>query len=79
GEAYDKVTDTFKEKSAKVVNSLKNVGIAAYSKFEKPLKKSMDVAQGSVDELSRQMSNGKLGKSVDKIAEAFGKLIEVAA
>jgi len=79
GEAYDKVTDTFKEKSAKVVNSLKNVGIAAYSKFEKPLKKSMDVAQGSVDELSRQMSNGKLGKSVDKIAEAFGKLIEAAA
>ncbi len=79
GEAYDKVTDTFKEKSAKVVNSLKNVGIAAYSKFEKPLKKSMDVAQGSVDELSKQMSNGKLGKSVDKIAEAFGKLIEAAA
>ncbi|MCR0266146.1 phage tail tape measure protein [[Clostridium] innocuum] len=79
GEAYDKVTDTFKEKSAKVVNSLKNVGIAAYSKFEKPLKKSMDVAQGSVDELSKQMSNGKLGKSVDKIAEAFGKLIEITA
>lgn len=79
GEAYDKVTDTFKEKSAKVVNTLKNVGIAAYSKFEKPLKKSMDVAQGSVDELSRQMSNGKLGKSVDKIAEAFGKLIEITA
>ena len=25
GEAYDKVTDTFKEKSTKVVNSLKNV------------------------------------------------------
>lgn len=79
GEAYDKVTDTFKEKSAKVVNSLKNVGIAAYSKFEKPLKKSMDVAQGSIDELSKQMSNGKLGKSVDKIAEAFGKLIEITA
>lgn len=79
GEAYDKVTDTFKEKSAKVVNSLKNVGIAAYSKFEKPLKKSMDVAQKSVDSLSREMSNGKLGKSVDTIAKGFGKLIEVAA
>lgn len=79
GNAYDKVTDTFKEKSAKVVNSLKNVGIAAYSKFEKPLKKSMDVAQDSVDELSKEMSNGKLGKSVDKIAEGFGKLIEVMA
>ena len=77
GNAYDKVTDTFKEKSAKVVNSLKNVGIAAYSKFEKPLKKSMDVAQDSVDELSKNMSNGRLGESVDKIAEAFGDLIEV--
>lgn len=79
GEAYDKVTDTFKEKSNKVVNSLKNVGIAAYSRFEKPLKHSMDVAQDSVDELSKQMSSGKLGKSVDKIAEAFGKLISVTA
>lgn len=79
GEAYDKVTDTFKEKSAKVVNSLKNVGIAAYAKFEKPLKKSMDVAQSSVDSLSRDMSSGKLGKSVDKIAKAFGSLIEITA
>lgn len=79
GDAYDKVTDTFKEKSIKVVNSLKNVGIAAYSKFEKPLKKSMDVAQNSVNELSKQMSTGKLGKSVDNIADAFGKLIEVTA
>lgn len=76
GEAYEKVTDTFKEKSAKVVNSLKNVGIEAYSKFEKPLKNSMDVAQKSVDELSRNMSSGKLGESVDKIADAFGDLIE---
>lgn len=79
GDAYDKITDTFKEKSVKVVNSLKNVGIAAYEKFEQPLKKSMDVAQTSVDNLSTQMSNGKLGKSVDTIADAFGELIEVTA
>lgn len=77
GDAYDKVTDTFKEKSAKVVNSLKSVGIQAYSKFEVPLKGAMDSAQKSVDSLSREMSSGKLSKSVDTIADGFADLIKV--
>lgn len=83
GEAYDKVTDTFKEKSKMVINSLENVGIQAYRKFEEPLKGAMDSAQESINELSRDMENGKLGESVDKIAEGFGvlitKTIELAA
>lgn len=77
GDAYEKVTNTFEEKSKKVVNSLKNVGIAAYDKFKEPLTRSMDAAQKSIDGLSKDMSNGKLGESVDKIAESFGKLIEI--
>lgn len=77
GEAYDKVTNTFEEKSKKAVNSLKNVGIAAYDKFKAPLSKAMDAAQKSIDSLSKSLSSGKMGKSVDKIAEGFGKLIEV--
>ena len=79
GDAYDKVTDTFKEKSAKVVNSLKNVGIAAYEKFQEPLKGAMDSAQSAIDELSKNVSSGKLNKSIEKIADAFGKLIKVSA
>lgn len=78
GEAYDKVTDTFQEKSKKVVNSFKNVGIAAYEKFQEPLKGAMDSAQKSVDSLSKEMSSGKLGESVDKIADGFASLITVA-
>ena len=78
GEAYDKVTNTFEEKSKKAVNSLKNVGIAAYDKFKEPLSKAMDAAQKSIDSLSKSLSSGKMGKSIDKIAEGFGKLIEVA-
>ena len=78
GEAYDKVTNTFEEKSKKAVNSLKNVGIAAYDKFKTPLSKAMDAAQKSIDSLSKSLSSGKMGKSIDKIAEGFGKLIEVA-
>lgn len=77
GEAYDKVTNTFEEKSKKAVNSLKNVGIAAYDKFKEPLSKAMDAAQKSIDSLSKSLSDGKMGKSVDKIAEGFGDLIEV--
>lgn len=79
GDAYAKVTDTFKEKSNIVVNSLKNVGIQAYEKFEVPLKGAMDAAQKSVDELSKDMASGKLGNSVDTIAEGFGSLVEVAS
>lgn len=78
GEAYDKVTNTFEEKSKKAVNSLKNVGIAAYDKFKEPLSKAMDAAQKSIDSLSKSLSSGKMGKSIDKIAEGFGRLIEVA-
>lgn len=78
GEAYDKVTNTFEEKSKKAVNSLKNVGIAAYDKFKAPLSKAMDAAQKSIDSLSKSLSSGKMGKSIDKIAEGFGRLIEVA-
>lgn len=78
GEAYDKVTNTFEEKSKKAVNSLKNVGIAAYDKFKEPLSKAMDAAQKSIDALSKSLSSGKMGKSIDKIAESFGKLIEIA-
>lgn len=77
-DAYKKVTDTFSEKSKKVQESLKNVGIDAYNKFEKPLKGAMDSAQDAVNELSKEMSNGKLGKSVDTIADGFADLIKIA-
>lgn len=77
-DAYKKVTDTFSEKSKKVQESLKNVGIDAYNKFEKPLKGAMDSAQDAVNELSKEMSNGKLGKSVDTIADGFADLVKIA-
>lgn len=73
--AYGKVTDTFKEKSKVVQESLKNVGIAAYNKFEEPLKGAMDSAQGAVSSLAKEMDSGKLGDSVDKVAEGFSDLI----
>lgn len=76
GEAYDKVTNTFEEKSKKAVNSLKNVGIAAYDKFKEPLSKAMDAAQKSIDSLSKSLSSGKMEKSIDKIADGFSELIE---
>lgn len=76
GEAYDKVTNTFEEKSKKVVNALKNVAIAAYDKFKEPLKDSMDAAIESIDSLNGNLASGKLGKSVDKIAKSFANLVK---
>lgn len=76
GEAYEKVTNTFEEKSKKAVNALKNVGIAAYDKFKEPLKDSMDAAIKSIDSLNGNLASGKLGKSVDKIAKSFANLVK---
>ena len=75
----DTMQDNLKGKLTILGSSLEGLGIKAYEKFEKPMKKAVSSAQKSVDSLSREMSKGKLGKSVDKIAESFGKLISVAA
>lgn len=75
----DTMQDNLKGKLTILGSSLEGLGIQAYEKFEKPMKKAVDSAQKSVDSLSREMSKGKLGKSIDKIAESIGKLISVAA
>ena len=71
--------DNLKGKLTILGSSLEGLGIQAYEKFEKPMKKAVAAAQKSVDSLSREMSKGKLGKSIDKIADSFGNLISAAA
>ncbi|MSA70949.1 phage tail tape measure protein [Holdemania massiliensis] len=76
GEAYEKMSDTFEDKSRVMGESLKNVGIQAYEKFKEPLKDAMEGSISEVDKLSKEMSSGKLSKSVDTIAGAFSGLLK---
>lgn len=76
GEAYEKMSDTFEDKSRVMGESLKNVGIQAYDKFKEPLKDAMEGSISEVDKLSKEMSSGKLSKSVDTIAGAFSGLLK---
>lgn len=76
GEAYEKMSDTFEDKSRVMGESLKNVGIQAYDKFKEPLKDAMEGSITEVDKLSKEMSSGKLSKSVDTIAGAFSGLLK---
>lgn len=78
-EMAETMQDNLKGKMTIFKSSLEGLGISAYEKFEKPMKKAMDSAQESVNTLSKEMSSGELGKSVDKIADGFGNLIAVTA
>ena len=73
----DTMNNNLKGKLTIIGSTLEGIGIKAYDKFEKPLIKALDSAQKSLTDLDKSMSSGKLGKSVDKLAEGFGKLVEV--
>lgn len=73
----DTMNNNLKGKLTIIGSTLEGIGIKAYDKFEKPLTKALDSAQKSLTDLDKSMSSGKLGKSVDKLAEGFGKLVEV--
>lgn len=73
----DTMNNNLKGKLTIIGSTLEGIGIKAYDKFEKPLSRALDSAQKSLNNLDKSMSSGKLGKSVDKLAEGFGKLVEV--
>lgn len=58
---------------------LETLGLTAYEKFKGPMKEAIDTAIEAVDSLGTSLNNGELGSSVDRIAEAFGSLVETLA
>ena len=59
-------------------SSLEGLGIAAYEKFERPMKKAVDGAIDKVNDLSDEMTSGSLSESTDKVAEGIGAIVDVA-
>lgn len=70
--------DNLKGKLTILGSSLEGVGIQAYEKFERPLKKAVDNAIKKVEGLSKEMSSGKLSGSMDKVADGLGAVADKA-
>lgn len=72
------MNDNLKGKVTILGSSLEGLGIQAYEKFEKPMKKAVDGAITKVEGLSREMSSGKLSRSMDKCAEGIATVADKA-
>ncbi|GFZ32569.1 hypothetical protein CSC2_30950 [Clostridium zeae] len=70
------MNDNLNSKVKILHNSLETLGVAAYQKFQGPMKEAVDAANNVVGQLAKSMSDGKLSSGVDKIAEAFSKLVK---
>lgn len=75
-EMADTMNDNLKGKITLLGSSLEGVGIAAYEKFERPLKKAVEGAIDRVNDLSREMTSGSLSDSMDKVAEGLGAIVD---
>ena len=87
GEAYKKVTNTLEHNSKRIINSVKNIGIAFYQDVKSPLADVSGEIADMVDQLSNAFKNGGLdglvkslgdvlSQAVTKIATAAPKMIE---
>lgn len=72
----DTMNDNLKGKITLLGSSLEGLGIAAFEHFEKPIKKAVEGAMDKVNDLSHSMSSGKLGRSMSKVADGFGAIVE---
>lgn len=60
-------------------SNMESLGLAIYEKFKGPATKGIKSVTEALEKLTKDTSNGKLSKSLDKIASSFGKLIEKGA
>lgn len=59
-------------------SALEGLGIAAYEKFQTPMRSAVQDVTACVGELSESLSNGKLSGSMDKVADGFADITESA-
>lgn len=72
------MNDNLKGRITELGSALEGVGIQAYEAMEGDLKAGVESAIESVGELSEQMSDGRLKDSTERLASAFGKIIDSA-
>lgn len=74
----DTMNDNLAGATTIMQSTIESFGIAIYDKFCEPAKKGVKDVTKVFESLKKQIENGKLSKSIDKIADGFGKLITKA-
>lgn len=69
------MNDNLQGKITVLGSSLEGLGIQVYERLEGPLKTAADTAIESLGNIAAGLNNGKLGSSIDKLADAFGNMI----
>lgn len=57
-------------------SNIQTLGLNISEKFEKPATKGIKAVTEQLENLTKNASNGRLSKSLDKVADSFGKMIE---
>ena len=74
-EMADTMNNNLKGATTILGSNMESLGLAIYDKFKVPATKGIKSVTKAVEDLTSQASNGKLSRSIDKIADGFGKLI----
>lgn len=69
------MNDNLKGKVTILKSALEGLGIAAYEKFQEPMKQAVESVTKSIEKLSNSMNDGALGESISKLADSFANLI----
>lgn len=60
-------------------SALEGLGIAAYEKFQTPMRNAVQSVTADIGTLSQSISGGKLSDSFDKLSQGFGSILEAAS
>ena len=66
--------ETTESKMQLLKNTLTETGITAFEKFKVPFKDALDTGLDSVSQLNDELGSGKLGQSVDTLADGFADM-----
>lgn len=56
-------------------SALEGLAVTAEQKFNGAMREAVQAVTGDIGELTKQLKNGELGESADKLAESFSKLL----
>ena len=73
------MNDNLQGKITILQSGLEGLGIAAYEKFETPLKNAVTNITNVIGDLQTDLTSGELSGALDKIATGFGNLVEKAS
>lgn len=78
-EMADTMNNNLKGATTIMKSNMESLGIAIYDKFKVPATKGIKAVTEQLEKLTKSASNGKLSKSLDKVADSFGKMLEKGA